>query len=195
MQTTNSLHNSHRGIHVRKPFFLIICCFLFIPQIVSAGKVTERIRSSQTLVVGTTGDFPPFAANTTQGTIIGFDIDLAQNLANGLGLNLQLKRMEFAKLLPAIKDGSIDVALSGITMMPSRNLEVAFIGPYATSGQSLLGREELISSINSNEALANADFKVAALKGSTSERAAREGIPQAKLTLTSTHDNGRQRYS
>ena len=173
---------------LRKLFFLIVLIFLCVPQIVSAGTVTKRIRATQTLVVGTTGDFPPFAANTTQGTVIGFDIDLAHKLAYGLGLTLKLKRMEFAKLLPAVKDGSIDIALSGITMMPSRNLEVAFIGPYATSGQSLLGREKLISSITSNEALAGVDFKVAALKGSTSERAAREGIPHADITLTSTHD-------
>ena len=168
-------------------FFITLSCFL-MPQMLHAGAVTERIKSSQTLVVGTTGDFPPFAANTTQGKVIGFDIDLARKLANGLGLTLQLKQMEFAKLLPAIEDGSIDIALSGITMMPSRNLDVAFIGPYATSGQSLLGKEQLISTITSNEKLANATFTIAALQGSTSEKAAREGKPHAKVILTQTHD-------
>ncbi len=168
-------------------FFITLSCLL-LPQTLHAGAVTERIRSSQTLVVGTTGDFPPFAANTTQGKVIGFDIDLAHKLAHGLGLSLQLKQMEFAKLLPAIEDGSIDIALSGITMMPSRNLDVAFIGPYATSGQSLLGKEQLISTITSNEKLTNATFRIAALQGSTSEKAAREGIPDAKVTLTETHD-------
>lgn len=173
---------------LRNILFLITLSCVIIPQTLVAGTVTERIKSSQTLVVGTTGDFPPFAANTTQGTIIGFDIDLARQLATGLGLKLQLKRMEFAKLLPAIKDGTIDIALSGITMVPNRNLEVAFIGPYATSGQSLLGREEVISAITSNEELANTTLKIAALKGSTSEKAAREGTPHAKVTLTATHD-------
>ncbi len=173
---------------LHKLLLLITLSCLVIPQTIFAGAVTERIKSSQTLVVGTTGDFPPFAANTTQGKIIGFDIDLAHKLANGLGLTLRLKQMEFSKLLPAIKDGSIDIALSGITMMPSRNLDVAFIGPYTTSGQSLLGKEQIISAITSNEELAGATFKIAALKGSTSEKAAREGIPHAKVTLTATHD-------
>ncbi len=173
---------------LRKLLFLITLSCIIIPQTLVAGTVTERIKSSQTLVVGTTGDFPPFAANTSQGTIIGFDIDLAHQLANGLGLKLQLKRMEFAKLLPAVKDGSIDIALSGITMTPNRNLEVAFIGPYTTSGQSLLGREELISSITSNKDLANTTLKIAVLKGSTSQKVAREGTPHAKITLTATHD-------
>jgi polar amino acid transport system substrate-binding protein len=173
---------------LHKIVFLITLFSLIASHTLLAGTVTERIKSSQTLVVGTTGDFPPFAANTTQGKVIGFDIDLAHKLANGLGLTLQLKQMEFSKLLPAIKDGSIDIALSGITMMPSRNLDVAFIGPYATSGQSLLGKEQIISAISSNEALASASFRIAALQGSTSEKAAREGIPHAKVTLTTTHD-------
>ncbi len=168
-------------------FFITLSCFI-MPQMVYAGAVTERIKASQTLVVGTTGDFPPFAANTTQGKVIGFDIDLAHKLANGLGLTLKLKKMEFAKLLPAIKNGSIDIALSGITMTPNRNLDIAFIGPYATTGQSLLGKEQLISTITSNEKLANATFTIAALRGSTSEKAAREGTPHAKVILTKTHD-------
>jgi len=168
-------------------FFITLSC-LITPQMLFAGAVTERIKSSQTLVVGTTGDFPPFAANTTQGKVIGFDIDLAHKLANGLRLTLQLKQMEFSKLLPAVKDGSIDIALSGITMLPSRNLDVAFIGPYATSGQSLLGKEQIISAITSNEELARSTFRIAALQGSTSEKAAHEGVPHAKVTLTETHD-------
>jgi polar amino acid transport system substrate-binding protein len=173
---------------LRKLFFLLTLSWLIIPQVLLAGEVTERIKTSRTLVLGTTGDFPPFAASTTQGTVIGFDIDLAHKLAASLGANLQVKRMEFTKLLPAVKDGSVDIALSGITMVPSRNLEVAFVGPYATSGQSLLGKEQIISAITSNEELANATLSIAALKGSTSENAAREGIPHAKVTLTSTHD-------
>ena len=166
---------------------LLLFCF-FLPQLGMGGEVTKRIKASQTLVVGTTGDFPPFAANTSQGSVIGLDIDLARKLANGLGLKLQLKRMEFKKLLPALKEGSIDIAMSGITMLPRRNLEVAFIGPYATSGQSLLGREAFISTITSSEILTTSSFKVAAVKGSTSEKAVREALPQAQLTLTTTHD-------
>ncbi len=172
----------------RSLLVLILLFVSFLPQFLFAGVVTDRIQSSQTLVVGTTGDFPPFAASTTQGKLIGFDIDLARKLADALNVKLQLKQMEFAKLIPAIKDGSIDMALSGITMAPSRNLKVAFVGPYALSGQSLLGRETLIATLTSNEKLANANFRVAALKGTTSEKVARQGMPHVKLTMTDTHD-------
>lgn len=172
----------------RNLLLLITLSVYLLPQPLFAGVVTDRIQSSQTLVVGTTGDFPPFATNTTQGKLIGFDIDLAHKLAGALNVRLQIKQMEFAKLLPAIKDGSIDIALSGITMVPRRNLEVAFVGPYALSGQSLLGKEALISTLTSNEKLANSNFKVAALKGRTSEKAARKGMPHVKLTMTDTYD-------
>lgn len=172
----------------RKLVLLIILSAFFLPQFLCAGVVTDRILSSQTLVVGTTGDFPPFASGTTQGKLIGFDIDLARKLADALNVKLQIKQMEFAKLLPAIKNGSIDVALSGITMVPHRNLEVAFIGPYALSGQSLLGKETLIATLTNSEQLANANFKIAVLRGTTSEKTARKGMPLAQLILTDTHD-------
>ena len=161
---------------------------ILLPQFLIAGTVTERIQATNTLVVGTPGDFPPFSAATIRGTMIGLDIDLAKNLAAGLGVKLKLQQMEFAKLIPAVKDGTIDIALSGITMMPGRNMEVAFIGPYAASGQALLGSKEQIAAITSNEDLATLSIRLAALKGTTSEKAAREGLRNAKITLTDTHD-------
>ncbi len=161
---------------------------LLLPQLLFAGHVTERMQATKTLIVGTPGDFPPFSATTIHGQLIGLDIDLAKTLAAGLGVKLTLQRMEFAKLLPAVKDGSIDMALSGITMLPDRNMDVAFIGPYALSGQALLGKDKYIATITSNEELAAVSFRLAALKGTTSEKAAREGMRNVQLTLTDTHD-------
>ncbi len=172
----------------RRILFLFSFLLLLTPHFLTAGTVTDRIHSTKTLVVGTPGDFPPFSAMTMQGKMIGLDIDLAKNLASGLGVELKLKQMEFAKLIPAVKNGSIDIALSGITMLPSRNMEVAFIGPYAVSGQALLGKKETIAALTSNEELAAASFRLAALKGTTSEKAALEGLQHVKLTLTDTHD-------
>ncbi len=166
---------------------LLFLSFL-LPQSLFAGNVTKRIQSTQTLVVGTPGDFPPFTVINTQGKLIGLDIDLVTNLARGLGVELKLKKMEFAKLLPAVKDGSIDIAVAGITMLPERNLDVAFIGPYAFSGQTILAKKEIIDTLTSDEALSEASFSVAVVRGTTSEKAVREGMQKSPLTLTDTHD-------
>ena len=170
---------------------LILCITLlfsiFFANPLLAGSVIDRINTSQTLIVGTPGDFPPFTVTTTSGKLIGMDIDLAKNLAAMMKVNLRFERMEFAQLIPALMEGKIDLAVSGITMSPERNMKVAFIGPYALSGQSLLGKRSLLESITDLQQLGNAPLKIATLKGTTSEAIA-DKLPKATLTRTNTHD-------
>ncbi len=169
----------------------ILCITLlaatFFAHPLLAGSVIDRIHSSQTLVVGTPGDFPPFTVATTSGKLIGMDIDIVKNLAAMMKVNIRFERMEFAKLIPALQDGKIDLAVSGMTMSPERNMQVAFIGPYAVSGQSLLGKRSLLETITDLKELGDARLKIAALKGTTSEAIA-DKIPKATITRTDTLD-------
>ncbi len=172
-----------------KRLTLFCCLFLLLaPLHVMAGQVTERILKSKTLVVGTPGDFPPFTATTATGRLIGLDIDLATNLAGWLQAEIKFKKMEFSQLLPALEAGTIDLAMSGMTMTPLRNLQVAFVGPYALSGQSIFGRKKILEPITTPEDLGKLDFRVAVLKGTTGEKMARDLLPRAKTTVTSTLD-------
>ncbi len=173
-----------------KIFILCITAFLactFFTDPLLAGSVIDRIHSSKTLVVGTPGDFPPFSVTTSSGKLIGMDIDIVKNLAAMMKVNIRFKRMEFAKLIPALQKGKIDLAVSGITMSPERNMQVAFIGPYAVSGQSLLGKQSLLETITDLKQLGDAQLKIAALKGTTSETIA-DKIPRATITRTDTLD-------
>jgi len=161
---------------------------LLIPVQLFAGQVTERILAHKTLVVGTPGDFPPFTATTTTGQLIGLDIDLARNLAGWLQVDIQFKRMEFSKLLPALRANEIDLALSGMTMTPSRNLHAAFVGPYALSGQSILGKKAILENAKTAEELKKLTCSVAVLKETTGEKMADNLLTRAKIIRTSTLD-------
>ncbi len=171
--------------------YLILCISLLTGILCAhpllAGSVIDRIQERQALVVGTPGDFPPFSVTTSSGTLIGMDIDIVKNLAAMMKVNIRFERMEFAKLIPALQAGKIDLAVSGITMSPERNMKVAFIGPYAVSGQSLLGKKSLLETITDLKQLSDARLKIAALKGTTSEAIA-EKIPKATITRTDTLD-------
>jgi len=161
---------------------------LLVPAQLFAGQVTDRILKNKTLVVGTPGDFPPFTATTTTGQLIGLDIDLARNLAGWLQVEIQFKQMEFSKLLPALQANEIDLALSGMTMTPIRNLQSAFVGPYALSGQSILGKKTLLENVKTPEDLKKLAFSVAVVKGTTGEKMAKNLLTKAKLITTSTLD-------
>lgn len=168
--------------------FILSLILLLPPSQIFAGQVTERISNSKTLVVGTPGDFPPFTASTSTGRLIGLDIDLAKNLANWLQVKIEFKQMEFSKLIPALKANKIDMAMSGMTMTPQRNLQTAFIGPYALSGQSILGKKSILEQVSTPDDLRKLTCCVAVLKGTTGEKMAEELLPDANIISTSTLD-------
>jgi len=167
-------------------FITLLICIFFVQPLL-AGSVIERINAKQTLVVGTPGDFPPFTATTAAGELIGMDIDMVKNLAAMMKVNIRFERMEFAKLIPALMAGKIDLAVAGITMSIERNMKVAFVGPYAMSGQSLYGKRTLLEAVTDLKELRYSALKIAALKGTTSETVA-DNLPLATITRTNTHD-------
>jgi polar amino acid transport system substrate-binding protein len=168
--------------------FILSLILLLTPSHILAGQVTERIAKNKTLVVGTPGDFPPFTASTSTGRLIGLDIDLAKNLANWLQVKIEFKQMEFSQLITALKANKIDIAMSGMTMTPRRNMQIVFIGPYALSGQSILGKKTILEQVSTADDLRKLTCCVAVLKGTTGEKMAKELLPDANIISTSTLD-------
>jgi ABC-type amino acid transport substrate-binding protein len=81
----------------------------------------EKIQTSRTLLVGTAGDMPPFNMTTSQGDVIGFEADLAQNFADSLDLELRFEKIPFSELLTALIAGKIQMVMSSMTIVPQRN--------------------------------------------------------------------------
>ncbi len=136
---------------------------------VSTTPVLDRIMKKGELVVGTSGSMPPFNMTTKDGDIIGLEIDLANDMAAGMGVKLRLETMLFAELLPALEAGKVDMILSGMTITSERNLKVAFVGPYFVTGKAFLTKIKSIASAQKASELNSPDTKLTALQGSTSQ--------------------------
>jgi len=158
----------------------------------SASPVLDRIVSRGELKVGMSGDMPPLNMATKEGKIIGLDADLAALVADAMGVKLNVQKMTFAGLLPALESGSIDMIISNMTMTPGRNLKVAFVGPYFTSGKGFLTKNSTLTQAKNFEDINNPNFTFVALKASTSEAVTRAGAPQAKLLTVATENEGVQ---
>lgn len=153
------------------------------------GKTTtERIKSSGRLRVGMAGTYPPMNARTQAGELIGLDVDLARALAATLEAELVLVEKPFGELLEAVREGEVDIAISGITMTPRRNLEVAFAGPYYLSRKAILGAPEQLEGITAVHQLHGRLLKVAAVSGSTSEALVRRSLPSATHIFVADQD-------
>ena len=79
-----------------------------------SGKSSSE--KSDTLVMGTNASFPPYEYVDDNNKIVGIDAEIAQAIADKLGMKLEIKDMEFDSLIPAVKSDSIDVVLAGMTV-------------------------------------------------------------------------------
>jgi polar amino acid transport system substrate-binding protein len=161
---------------------------LMFATIAPAGTALDQILKKGELVVGITGDQPPLNAKTKAGKIIGLDADLATLIAGSMGVKVKYATMPFSKLLPALEAGEVDMILSGMTMTMKRNLKVAFVGPYFVSGKGILTKTENIAALEKADGLNTAEFKVAALQGSTSQQLVEVAAPKATLVTTKSYD-------
>jgi polar amino acid transport system substrate-binding protein len=154
----------------------------------SSSPVLSKIVERGELVVGTAASMPPLNMTTKDGEIIGFEIDLARNMAGAMGVRLNLVTMPFSDLLPAMEAGRVDVILSNMTITGERNRKVAFAGPYFVSGKSFLTKYKKIASAEDPSEVNSPATTLAALKGSTSQAFVEELIPKAKLVPTKDYD-------
>ena len=143
------------------------------------GKGTDRILKTGQLRVGMAGDYPPMNARTRDGRLIGLDADLAAALASILQVELVLVEKPLGELLDAVRDGEVDVAISGLTMTPRRNLDVAFAGPYYLSRKALLGTPETLEGIENITQLRGRGLRVTAVSGGTSEVLVKRSLPRS----------------
>jgi len=169
---------------------LILTVGLVTSSVVLAGASTlASIQKSGQLVLGTSANMPPMTGKDENGKVVGFDIHLARFMADGMGVDLKIKTMPFNKLLSALEKGEVDVVISNMTMNPKRNLKVAFVGPYMTSGKCVLTKKEGLAKAKAAENLNTPDVRMAALKGSTSADFVKALLPEATMTLVDDYDD------
>ncbi|MBW2468922.1 MAG: transporter substrate-binding domain-containing protein, partial [Deltaproteobacteria bacterium] len=147
----------------------------------SVTPVIDRIQQRGTLTVGMTGNMPPLNMTSKEGELMGYEVDLARAMAKAMGVKAEIKTMPFAELLPALEVGKIDMILSNMTITPGRNLKVAFVGPYFTSGKAFLTKIKTIAMADEAGDIDAKNTKLVALKGSTSQAFVETALPEAQL--------------
>lgn len=105
----------------------------------SNSNYVLTIKNRGSLIVGTSSGFNPFEVyNDTSNKIEGFDIDIAQRIANDLGVRLVVRDMGFEELIGSVKVGTVDMVIAGMTITPERNLSVTFSNPYFNADQAIV---------------------------------------------------------
>ncbi|MBJ7900487.1 MAG: ABC transporter permease subunit [Cyanobacteria bacterium RI_101] len=104
--------------------------------------VSQTDGGGSPFVVATEPTFPPFEmTDEATGTLTGFDIDLIQAVGTAAGLEVQIESLPFDGIIPALQSGTIQAAISGITITAERAQSVAFSSPYFKAGLAIAVRE------------------------------------------------------
>ena len=106
------------------------------------------------LHMSTNAEFPPYEMIADDGSFEGIDVEVAQAIADKLGLELVVDDMDFDAALLAAQNGQSDIVMAGVTVNAERQQVMEFSDSYATGVQAAIVKED--SPIQSVDDLATA---------------------------------------
>lgn len=101
----------------------------------------EKIKEKGVLTIGTKPDYAPYEfyiMENGQKKLVGFDIEIGKEIAKELGVEVKFEEMDFELIPEAVKNGKVDIGISGLTPKPDRKLVVDFSLNYYNTEQGIL---------------------------------------------------------
>ena len=132
-----------------------------------AAPTIETVTEGK-LTMATNAYFPPYEFYDGD-TIVGIDAEIAAAIAKELGLELVITDMEFDSIITAVKGGSADFGLAGMTITEERLKEIDFSISYASGVQSIIVKEGSAIKTVDDLYAEGAAFKVGVQQGTTGD--------------------------
>lgn len=132
---------------MKKLLVVLVSLFMIVGMTACGAKndAYKRIQEKKKLVLGTSADYAPYEFHTMidgKDTIVGFDIDLAREIATDLGAELVIEDSDFDGLLQALNTNKVDIVIAGMTPDEERKKSVDFSEIYYYANQGVMVRAE-----------------------------------------------------
>ena len=180
------MRRRHLGLMV-----LITLVSLCMAGTAFAGKIQNQLVKESTLeqimkrgVLRVGMDtFVPWAMKDKTGKFVGFEIDVATQLAKDMGVKVEFVPTKWAGIIPALLTGKFDVIIGGMGIRTKRALKVNFTIPYDYSGMSMVAHKKKAAGFSSLQDFNKPDVELAIKLGTTAVMAAKKFMPKAKRRL------------
>ncbi len=152
--------------NVKKITALLLACILILglcacgssgtPSSAAKSRI-DQIKEAGVIRMGTSADYPPAEYHTEvdgKDTIVGYDIDIAQYIADSLGVKLEITDMAFDSLLIALQKGDFDFVSAAMSANEEREKAADFTDPYFQAIQAITVLKE-----NADQYKTTADLK------------------------------------
>ncbi|HET9552222.1 MAG TPA: amino acid ABC transporter substrate-binding protein [Anaeromyxobacteraceae bacterium] len=170
-----------------------LCLAAFHSTAQAADASFDKVKQKGTLVLGLDDSFPPMGFRNEDNQIVGYDIDLAREVAKRLGVQLVPQAIDWNAKEQELDTGKIDCIWNGFTITPEREQAMSFTKPYLRNAQVVVvkkgaGYATLASLSGKKVGLQAGSSAAGALEASKAFRASLKEVVEFKDNLTALMD-------
>lgn len=128
---------------MKKKLISLVLLTTMLAALAGCGTKTETSGGTEkkTLVMATNAEFPPYEYKEGD-KIVGIDVEIAEAIAEELGMELEIEDIAFDSIIPEVVSGKADIGVAGMTVTEKRKKNVAFSDSYTTSAQVIIIKED-----------------------------------------------------
>lgn len=168
---------------MKKKIISLFMVTLMIMAIIGCGAQTDKstlseIKEKKKFTYALTGAYPPFNYIDENGKLVGFDVDIANALADNIGVEAEPITTQWDGIIGGLKSKRFDTIIGSMAITDERLKEVSFTDPYYYDGAQFFAKKDLnLKSINDLK-----DGKVGVVTGTTFQKQL-EGMSNIKEVL------------
>ncbi|MBF0657234.1 ABC transporter substrate-binding protein [Psychrobacter sp. NG25] len=153
-----------------------------------ATQVTADAETTgEVLRIGTEGAYAPFNYTNTDGTLGGFDVDIANALCADMKMTCEITAQDWDGIIPGLKAGKYDAIVAAMSVTPEREQQVSFTEPYFSNTLVFLAKKDSnFDPSNNSDINANS---IAAQRSTISSQWFEKAYPDADMKLYDTLSN------
>ena len=123
-----------------KKVLSIVLAITLVALVAVGFAACKKDNAKNTLVMATNAEFPPYEFHEGDN-IVGIDAEVAQAIADKLGMELKIEDVAFDSIIPGVQAGKYDMGMAGMTVTEERQKSVNFSTSYAKGVQVVIVKE------------------------------------------------------
>lgn len=152
-----------------------------------SAKVTTATKTNGVLRIGTEGAYAPFNYTKADGTLGGFDVDMANAICADMQVTCEITAQDWDGIIPGLKAGKYDAIVAAMSVTPERAQQVSFTDPYFSNTLVFLAKKDsTFDPSNSSDINAHS---IAAQRSTISSQWLEKEYPKADIKLYDTLSN------
>ena len=162
---------------MKKTALYLLLCLLCVS--VFSLNLFAQEEDDDAFTIALTGKYPPFSFYSSDGKLVGFDVDVSREVAKKMGKELEIVTTEWDGILAGLLSGRYDAIIGSMAITPERAEKVNFSIPYYISGAQLFVHKDREEEITDASDLKNG--KVGVVLGTTFEHYLTNNFPEMNV--------------